>query len=430
MNQRLLLRWTAAILGLAAIALGGWYLYTLPRTLSIAVGPEGAPQVRFARAVARALMDTKQPFRLKVVTKADSAAAARALDAKEAQLAILRSDDPTSVEARSIVVVQRRHVLIVSRQDRPVEDIAQFRDRPLGIVRGESDSNRPLVERILAHYEIDPRSANIREYSFNEAADAIVAGQVDGLIFVAWPSQRLRRFLSDVGERRKTPLVLSGAPSADALAFRYRDLQSSELPAGVFGGAPPRPSKSLSTVAITYEIAARADMNDATATDLTIALLEARSRLRRFEESAFIVETPPVDQQRRYLPHDGVAAYVNDETQTLLEEYSDHIWLTLFALSILGSSVTGFLAWAGLREEPQGVGFARRMGDLLEKLRAAQSLADIDKVEAEFDDAVSTLLENWASGRLDPESEPDPTYYVALFGRLVDKRRAAVSRAA
>ncbi|MDB5569804.1 MAG: hypothetical protein JWN93_987 [Hyphomicrobiales bacterium] len=426
MNRRLLLRWTATLFGLAAIGLAGWFAFTQPRTLRVAVGPEGSQQMTFMRALARAMVETRQGFRLEITPTASSADAARALDAGDVQLALLRSDDSTSTEARSIVVVQKRHVIVAARADRGVGDVSQLAGHVIGVVRGESDDNRPLVERILAHYRVGQGAADLRDVPIQAAGAALASGEVDALVFVAWPGQRLRRIIADVVEREKVPVVIAGIPAAEALAFRYRDLEAATLPAGVLGGTPALPPQTLPTVAITYELVASSDMRDAVATDLTTALLEARTRLRRTEDNSFAVDTPSIETQRRYMPHAGVVAYVNDDTQTFLEEYSDHIWLTLFSLSILGSSVMGFLGWVGLRERPDSVGMTQHMAGLVDQLDAARTLAEVDEVEEAFDAVLKSLIRDYANGVIDSNDDFDPTPWIGLFGRLVDKRRAAL----
>jgi len=433
LRQQLVLRWVAAILGMAAVGLLIWLVSNQPRTLKIAVGPDGSQQMIFMRSLARAMIETRQPFRLKIVPRSDSISAAKALDAGEVQLALVRSDDTTSVEARSVVVVQKRHVLVVARADSGYTDISSLMGRPVGVVRGGSDDNRMLVRRILQHYAVGEDSEadgiDLRELSFSQAGAALTSGQVEALVFVAWPGQRIRRLIAEIVEREKIPLVFTGVPAPDALAFRYRDLEASELPPGVLGGSPPRPVAALATVAITYEIAAGETTPESTITGLAAALLEARTRLRRVDDNAFAVETPPVDEQRRYMPHAGVVALVNDEAQTFLETYSDYIWLGLFGLSILGSSITGFLAWAGLREAPPGKSLGLRLAGLVERLDSARTLAQVDAVEAEFEGLVKTMIVDYGNGGLDMR-EDDPSPWITLFTRLVDKKRAALLAAA
>jgi TRAP-type uncharacterized transport system substrate-binding protein len=432
MKGRYVLRWTAVLLGLAALGLLAWLAAHQPRTFKIAVGPDGSQQMIFMRSLARAMVETRQPYRLEIVPKPDSIRAAMALDANDVDLAVLRSDDTTSADARSIVTIQKRHVLVIARQDSGFTDISSLIGRPIGVVRGGSDDNRNLIRRILQHYateDVDAGGLELRDLPIQQASAALAAGEVDALVFVAWPGQRLRRIVADVAERQKIPLIYAGVPAPEALAFRYRDMEASELPAGVFGGSPPRPPNALATVAISYEIVASEDMATSRATDLASALLDARTHLRRIDDNSFVIETPPIDVQRRYMPHAGVVALVNDDSKTFLETYSDHIWLTLFGLSILGSSITGFLAWAGLREALPSQNVGMKLARLVERLDATVTLAEVDAVEAEFLAMVKTMFLVYAKGGIDL-SEDDPSPWIALFSNMVDKRRAALRCAA
>ena len=271
----------------------------------------------------------------------DSPTASKILDAGKADLALLRSDDPTSTEARSIVIVQKRHLFLVARQDRQIKDWADLRNRPVGIVRGDSDDTRPLVERVLNQYGVNAADVRLRETPLQATVNALADGDVDALVFVGFPGQRLRRLLAEITDGRGTQISVIGVSNAGALAFRYRDLEATQLPAGVFSGSPPQPPDNIDTIAITHEIVASSEMNDSLATDLTRTLIEAATRMRRIEDNAFNIEAPPVDRPRRFPAHAGAAAFVNDDAQTFLETYSEYIWLALFGLSILGSSITG-----------------------------------------------------------------------------------------
>lgn len=424
MKRQMVLRWTALLFASAALGLAAWYIATAPRTLRIAAGPEGSQQIRFLQSLSRSLAEHREAFRLDIVPVPDSATAAKLLDTDKADLALLRSDDPTSTEARSIVIIQKRHVFLVARQDRQIKDWADLLKHPVGIVRGDSDDTRPVIERVLNQYGLDPADVLLRETPLQGASNALASGEVDALVFVGFPGQRMRRLLADITDDKRTQISVIGVSNAGALAFRYRDLEAVQLPAGVFSGSPPQPPTNIDTIAITHEIVADADMKDSQATDLTRTLIDAATRIRRIEDNAFNIEAPPVDRPRRYPPHPGAIAFVNDDAHGFLETYSEYIWLVLFGLSILGSSITGFMGWAGLRREPESVRFTHRMPELLEKLEKASTLEEVDEVEHEFDGVVKTLIRDYASGAIDSSVDADPEPMIRMFERLVDKRRA------
>ena len=423
MKRHIVLRWTALLFALAAIVLAGWYVATAPRTLTIAAGPEQSQQSRFLQALARSLVEHREPFRLEIVPAPDSASAAKLLEAGKVKLALLRSDDQTATEARSIVLIQKRHVFLVARQDRNIKDWADLRSKKLGVVRGDSDDSRPLVERVLAQYGVDVGDVDMSEIALPGTTEALVTGEADALVFVGFPGGRLRALLTQVTQGRGTPIAVIGVSNAGALAFRYRDLEATQLPAGVFSGSPPQPPAAIDTVAITHEIVATSDLDDNVATDLTKTLIDAATRVRRVEDNAFNVSAPPTDRPRRYPAHAGAAAFVNDEATGFLDNYSEYIWFALFGISILGSSITGFLGWAGLRNEPEKADFGRRIPELLDRLDLARTSREIDLIEEEFDALVKQLIRDYARGAVDSAGGADPEPMIRMFERLVDKRR-------
>jgi TRAP-type uncharacterized transport system substrate-binding protein len=432
MKRHIWLRWAAMVFALAATGIGIWYIATVPRTLTIAAGPERSQQVRYLQALARSLAEHRASFRLEIVSAADSASAAKALDAGKVKLALLRSDDPTSTDARSITVIQKRHVFMVTRRDREIADWAHLASRRLGVVRGDSDDNRPLVQRVLAQYGLALDETQLEEIPIEMAAEALGAGRVDAMAFVGFPGQRLRQLVAWI-QASGTPITVVGVSVAGALAFRYRDVEATQLPAGVFGGSPSIPPTQIDTIAVTHEIVATTAMDDAVATELTRELIEASARVRRVEDNAFNVEAPPVDRPRRYAPHAGTAAFVNDEANSFLETYSEYIWLALFGLSILGSSITAFLGWAGLRDETDHTSLSRRMPALLDALDNARTPEELDLVEEEFDVLVKLLIRDYAHGATNRVAEANPEPMIRMFERLVKKRRtqlAAVQLAA
>ncbi len=427
MKRHIGLRWAALLFAMCALGLAGWYLATAPRTLKIATGPETSQQTRFVQALARSLSEHRDSFRLEIVTTPNSPAAAKALEAGQVALALLRSDDPTATDARSIALIQKRHVFVVAREDREIRDWADLRGRNLGLVGGDSDDSRPLIERIFAQYGIDPSEITLRDVPLERSTTAFVNSEKDALVFVGFPGQRLRQLLSSITQINGTKITVIGVSNAGALAFRYRDLETSQLPAGVFSGSPPQPPTAIETVAITHEITASASLDESVATDLTRTLIQAAARIRRNDDNAFNVAAPPLDVPRRYSAHTGAAAFVNDEATGFLDTYSEYIWFALFGISIIGSSITGFLGWAGLRDEPERVRLAQRMPQLLDRLELALTPDEIDQIEEDFDALVKLLIRDYARGVIDSAAEADPEPIIRMFERLVEKRRAQIA---
>lgn len=424
MDRTMLLRRVALVFGTLCAIMAGWYYVAAPKTLRIAVGPADSSQYRFAQAMARALKETQKPFRLEIVNVPDVVQGSRLLDGKKVDLAILRSDDATSVEARSLAILQKRTVLIVARADRGIEQVSDLAGKSLAIVASSTDRNLPMIERIFGHYDI-AKSVTIDELMLKDLTESKAA--YDAFILVADPtSGTLRTIVETIAAREGAELSFIGLPAPEGLATRLREFQKSDVAEGLFGGSPPKPIKELETVALTYELTASAHLSLADGALMLKTLIDLRTRLRRLApRTSFDIEAPSVETPRRFLPHSGAASYVNDDTpETFLETYSDQIWLGLFLLSIVGSSVTGFLAWAGVFENPAASGrLHARINALAQQLAAEGDDIDLDRCQREADAIAMDYLRCYGRGPPDSETDLSLALWTSSITGIIERRQ-------
>lgn len=231
MNDRLRWRWLFVAFTSISLGIASYYFFAAPRTLRIVVGPENSAQFRYVRAIAEAFADTRQPFRLNVMVTPGSADSSAALDAKRADLGVLRSDDLTSNDAQSVVILQRQAVIVLIRNDSELKSLDNLRGRSLSVVATGAAPNKPLIERLLSHYGIGANEVILEEMSAPDAAKSLMEGRVDALILVASPaSQRARRLIGELTEGSRLQTALTGLAGSNALAplWQFRFTSSGE----------------------------------------------------------------------------------------------------------------------------------------------------------------------------------------------------------
>ena len=421
MARQLALRRVAVVLGGLCLVLAAWYVAVRPTTLRVAVGPTKSTQVEVLEALGRVLRDSRQPFRFKLVRAEGSADAGAMLDKGAVDLAVLRSDVQEWKDARSIVILHKRAVVLVTRKDSGIESLRDIANRPIGITNVDADSYKPLVERIMSHFELEEDELKLQEMTRKETVEAMAQRRIDGFIMVINPASKpTRDMISEITGKHKMDIVVKGVPSHQALALRFRELDTSEIPEGAFG---LQPAEDEDTVGITLELAASSRLSEQTATSLTKSLMEIRGRLRSAQALTYNIETPPVDEERRFLPHAGTVAHVNSEAKTLLEQYSDYIWLGLFSVGIIGSSIAGVMSWAGLKGEAPAETLAEQVRVLAGRLEAATGVTEVDAVQGDFDDLVLAIMRDYGLRSLAEEGAPDPSPWLNTFAGLIERRR-------
>ncbi|MEZ5842420.1 MAG: hypothetical protein R3D27_01640 [Hyphomicrobiaceae bacterium] len=446
-------RWLAALVIGMLLTWLVWQVVSRPTVLTVAVGPPTSERVNFLRTVSERLRQGRKSIRLRVVPVKDSAEAARLLDNDTVQLAVLRSDQPDVADARSFAVLDRRAVLMFaaaapakSKGATPSKTHAKGADdgedgeatvakgplspahligRRIVVASDGFGANRTTVARLLAHSGLAAGSMTLTELPSRDIAPALASHRADVAVVIADPTSRATRALvADIVNALGGAVAVGPPPAPEALVAIHRALALTELPAGVLGGASILPTQKLPTVAITEELVGDSDIEEATGAQLTKALLEVRGRLTALVDTSFEIEAPPLDTLRRFMPHAGVSAHINERSTTFLEKYSDQIWLGLFALGLIGSSIAGLAGRLGLVGGSAPVDpLPGEVERLLGAIAAASSPAEVDAIRRDLRTLAAARLRQAIASGLDASEADHPSQWFPLIDALAASRR-------
>ncbi len=453
-RARLVVRWLTTILLVAAGTAITWSYFSRPTTLKVAVGPAGSKREAFVGALARSLVEARAPVRLKLVPVKGSAEAAALLEADKVQLAVVRSDEPRIADARSIVVLDRRSLVLAMRGD-PKAKLAAAKDataespesaedstatmssfaperlagKRLLVAVDELGSNLALVRRLLAHSGLVEPGISIREAPADAIATEMAAGRADVAVYLLDPSETTTRAtIAQLTEKLAGAVLVGGVPSSEGLAAIYRDVASTTLAPGVFGGIHPSPAEKITTVAMTDELVAESDMSDAIGAQLTRALLDKRGRMLA-QSTAFELEAPPLDALRRFMPHAGVSAVINERSTSFLEKYSDQIWLALFAVGLLGSSLMSLGNRLGLSRGSQTAKLLSEVDRLGESIEASTTVEEVDAIRRRIRELARAGIKNVMRRGLDANHPSHPTHWFEFLDEMAERRRSEIEAA-
>jgi TRAP transporter TAXI family solute receptor len=136
----------------------------------------------------------------------------------------------------------------------------------------EGSGTRALALALADATKITERAKGFLPLGGSEAADALVAGEIDAAMFVAGvEAAAVQRLLHTEGVR------LMSLSRAEALSRHFPYLATVTLPRGVVDFAKDLPAKNITLVATTAYLVAREDFHPA----LVSVLLEAASRVHR-----------------------------------------------------------------------------------------------------------------------------------------------------
>jgi TRAP-type uncharacterized transport system substrate-binding protein len=105
-------------------------------TYRVAVGPEGGEDQRIFAALNPILAMESSLIRLVAVPTSDPHATARALDAGEVDLAVIRPDLAVPANGRTIAILRQEPILLMVPANGTVEKVADLKGKAIGLVKG------------------------------------------------------------------------------------------------------------------------------------------------------------------------------------------------------------------------------------------------------------------------------------------------------
>lgn len=422
-----------AVLALAGIAAFGLYLWSQPTVLRVAVGPPASEDLRLIQGLAQHLARERASVRLTVLMQGGPAEAADAMDAGQADLAVVRRDLAMPKAGQAVAILRTNVVLLMApapvvpesiaarkaRAARPrkIEKIEDLVGRRLGVI-GRTDANIRLLNAILKEYDIAPDKIAVTQFSVQDFSAAIREGKVDAVMAVGPLSSRITAEAVAAATRGKQAPAFLEIGASEAIAHRNPVYESTEIPAGTFG--PQRPEDAIETIGFSHYIVARKSLDEQTAADFTRLLFAARQSLAA-EGSAFSkIEKPNTDKDASVPAHPGAVAYIDGEQKSLFDRYSDSLYWGLMLLSFLGSSAAWLLSYAKADARERNMKALDQLVALMTSARTAGSMEELDAIRDKADAILKRILHQVEANEIDEGG-------LAAFSLALEQAQRAIS---
>ncbi|MBR1125811.1 C4-dicarboxylate ABC transporter substrate-binding protein [Bradyrhizobium lablabi] len=364
-------------------------------TLVFAVGDPTSPEARFAARLAAVLKNNTSRLQLRIMNNADSAKALAQFDRRQANLAVLRTDAKIPAHARSLAVLDRDVVLLLSPGAKKIKTIAELRRKKIAVM-ADSDSGTALVRNLL---EV-PDSANgtslVQMAPPGASFEKLYASGFGAVVAIV-RSSRLVRDKSFEQNAKRGVFTLNAIDAAKALARRNPALSEETIAAGTLSSSPAIPEEDVATVGLEWLLVANSRLSAVTAGDLARTIYENKAELALPDGFASKIEPADTDKDAFIVAHQGAAQYLNDDIKSFMERYSDLLYIGLAALGIIGS-ICATLYTKVTRVAPEKASeLATALLDLGEEIQDAKTVDELDCLE----DEVEKILRNVVIGLRD-----------------------------
>jgi TRAP-type uncharacterized transport system substrate-binding protein len=402
-NRRQIVLFAALTLILTmATVWGGRTWLRNSETLVIAVGDPNGPEARFAAKLAAVLKNNASGLRLTTAPNADSAKALAQFDRKQADLAVLRTDAKVPSRARALAILEHDLLLLISPGGKKIKSLAELKKKKIAVM-ADGENSAAFVRRLLDMSENSDASSRIERAPANSTLDKLLAPGVGygAVIAIAHAStivndKRYEQYARHGG------FTLNAIDESKALARRNPGISEETIATGTLSSAPAIPDDELDTIGLQWLLVAQSRMSTGTAGMLARAIYENKADLALDDGFGSKIEPADTDKDALVVAHQGAAEYINDDTKSFMDRYSDVLYLGVAALSIIGSIFAGIYTKI-TRIAPEKAGeLATAILGIGERVEHANSLEALealqDELEAILRGAVIGLRDGTISG--------------------------------
>jgi hypothetical protein len=136
---------------------------------------------------------------------------------------------------------------------------------------------------------------------------------------------------------KKGGLTLNPIEAAKLLTRKYPALSEETVSAGTLASSPAIPDDDVDTVGLQWLLVTQSRMPTPTIAELARLVYENKSELSLDSGFASHIEPAATDKDAFIIAHPGAAEYINDDTKSFVERYSDLMYFAAAALGIIGS---------------------------------------------------------------------------------------------
>jgi TRAP transporter TAXI family solute receptor len=422
----------AGILAVVGTVAGVYYFEMRPVILRIAVGPANSDDIKVVQALTQAFTHAHSHVRLRPMQTDGATASAQALADGKADLAIIRGDLEVPKNAQAVATL-RKNVAVLwvppsakgkgKKAGPKITKIQQLAGHRIGVV-GRTEANINLLKVILQQYGVDPTKIEMVQFPANEAAESIRNQKADAYLAAGPVNSKITADAITASTREGGTPTFLAIDSAEAIAQNHPMYESSEIPAGAFGGSPGRPDDEVKTISFAHHIVARRGLSESTVAAFTRQLFAIRQTVMAEFPLAAKIETPDTDKDAVIPVHPGAAAYVDGEEKTFLDRYSDFIWWGLMGLSAMGSAGAWFAGYLKKDERSNNSSLRQRLLDMLGAARRSDSIEELDQMQTEADGILRDTLHCFEHGAIEEGALTAFNIALEQFHNAVADRKA------
>jgi TRAP-type uncharacterized transport system substrate-binding protein len=354
-------------------------------TLTFAVGDANSDEALFAAKLATVLKNNSSRLRLKIAFNADNAKALARFDRKEADLAVLRTDAKVPPRARALAILEHDVLLLIGPGARKIKSLADLKKTRKIAVLADGDNNVAFVRSFLDIGEGTDAASRVQMAPPGSTLDRLFGSGGFGAVIAIGHASKVMKDKSYEQVAKRGGFTLNAIDEAKALARKIPGISEETLSTGMLSSSPEIPDDDLDTIGLQWLLVAQSRMSTTTAGDLARIIYENKSALALDNGFASRIEPAATDKDAFVVAHQGAAEYINDDTKSFMDRYSDMLYLGAAAASVIGSIFATIYTNITRIAPEKASQLATAILDIGERIEHAASLDALEALQDELE---------------------------------------------
>lgn len=353
-------------------------------TLTFAVGDANSEEARFAAKLADVLKTNASRLKIKVVNNPDNAKAIAQFERRQADLAILRTDGKVPTRARTMAILEHDLVLLLGPGNKKIKSLGELKKKKIAVA-AQSDSALAFVRSILDLPDGSEAAARVQMAPQGATLDKLLApGGYGAVVAIVHASKAVRDKAYEQVARRGG-FTLNAIDEVKVLSRKFPGISEETLSAGTLSSAPEIPDDDLDTIGLEWLLVTQSRMAASTAGELARTIYENKSGLGLDNGFATRIEPASTDKDAFVMAHPGAADYINDDTKSFMDKYSDVMYLGAGALSVIGSIFAAIYTKITRIAPEKASELSTAILDIGERIEHAHSLDELESLQDELE---------------------------------------------
>lgn len=380
-GQLLLFAALTLVLTLATVWGGRiWFRHT--ETLVFATGDTGGIEARFAAKLAT-LLKNNSGLRLKIVANADNSKAAAQFDHRQADLLVLRTDARAPARARAIAILEQDMLLLISPKGKKIKSLAALKKTKMAVIGDNGDA---FVRKILDLSDNSETASRIQQFPVNTPLDKLLgSGGYGAVVAIAHASKIVKDKSYEQYAKRAGGFTLNAVDEADVITRKYPGISDEKVTTGMLSSAPIIPEDDVDTIGLQWLLVAQSKLATGVAGELARLIYENKADLALEDGFASKIEPADTDKDAFIVAHQGAAEYINDDTKSFMDRYSDAMYLGVAALSIIGTIFAGIYTKITRIAPEKASELATAVLDVGERIEHAHTMDELEALQDELE---------------------------------------------